>query len=82
MGTFQIVLPSRTWRQATYSESSSAAIPHSAFRGETPEERYFGTGTEIPSQLEAARKGARQARLQVNRALACVTCEPVPSITP
>jgi len=65
---------------AFYVAEHNTRLPHSAFRGETPDERYFGTGTEIPSQLEAARKAARQARLQVNRALACATCEPVPSL--
>ena len=65
---------------AFYVAEHNTRLPHSAFRGETPDERYLGTGTEVPSQLEAARKAARQARLQGNRALACATCEPVPSI--
>ena len=63
---------------AFYVTEHNTRLPHSAFRGETPDERYFGTGKEIPGQLEAARKAARQARLQANRTLACKTCEPVP----
>jgi len=40
------------------------------------------TSKDIPGELEAARKAARQSRLQANRALACATCDPVASITP
>jgi hypothetical protein len=65
---------------AFYVDEHNTRLPHSAFRGETPDERYFGTGKRIPGELERARKAARQARLAVNRALACATCEPVPSL--
>lgn len=65
---------------AFYVNEHNTRLPHSAFRGETPDERYFGTGKHIPGELERARKAARQARLEVNRALACATCEPVPSL--
>lgn len=51
-------------------------LPHSAFQGETPDEVYFGTGTAISNALAAKRKAACQARLDVNRAASCHTCEP------
>jgi hypothetical protein len=35
------------------------ALPHSAFRGQTPDEMYFGTGDPIPDKLDAAKKDAR-----------------------
>ncbi len=43
-------------------------IPHSAFQGQTPDEVYFGTGSDVPDQLEAARAIARHERLDSNRA--------------
>lgn len=55
---------------AFYVAEHNTRLPHSVFRGETPDERYFGTGKHIPGELGGARKAARQARLEVNRALA------------
>jgi hypothetical protein len=60
-----------------YVDEHNTRLPHSAFRGQTPEEMYFGTGAHIPEQLEAARLAARQARLRVNRQITCVQCEPL-----
>lgn len=65
---------------AFYVTEHNTRLAHSAFRGETPDERYFGAGKHIPGELQRARKAARQARLEVNRALACATCEPLPSL--
>ena len=50
-------------------------LPHSAFRGKTPDEMYFGTGDPIPADLEATNKAARQSRMKVNRVTSCPTCE-------
>ncbi len=66
---------------AFYVDEHNARLPHSAFRGQTPDEMYFGTGNDIPIQLEAARKSARQSRMEVNRKTSCETCEPLTSIT-
>jgi len=55
-------------------------LPHSAFRGETPDEMYFGTDNHIPDELEAAKKAARQSRMEVNRTISCPTCEPLKPI--
>ncbi len=42
---------------AFYVEAHNGEIPHSAFRGQTPDEMYGGRGQEIPEQLECARGG-------------------------
>jgi transposase InsO family protein len=60
---------------AFYVQQHNTHLPHSAFRGQTPDEMYFGTGSDIPQQLEAARIAARQLRMKANRALTCQTCE-------
>ena len=54
---------------------SPNGIPHSAFRGQTPDEMYFGTGKQVPADLEAARRTARQARAEANRKQTCRHCE-------
>jgi hypothetical protein len=59
---------------ATYVEAHNSQVPHSAFRGQTPDEMYFGTGEAVPAQLEAARAEARRLRLERNRATTCRTC--------
>ena len=40
-----------------YVEEHNQVLPHSAFRGQTPDEMYFGTGRAIPEEL-ASRKTA------------------------
>jgi transposase InsO family protein len=60
---------------AFYVEEHNTRLPHSAFRGQTPDEMYFGTGGEVPAQLEAARGAARQRRLEENRARSCPVCD-------
>ena len=60
---------------AFYVAEHNTRLPHSAFRGQTPEEMYFGTGGHVPSELDAAKIGARQVRLETNRAMTCATCE-------
>ena len=60
-----------------YVHEHNTRLPHSAFRGQTPDEMYFTTGDTIPEQLEAARHEARQARAEANRKRTCSTCEPL-----
>ena len=60
---------------------STTHLPHSASRGQTKDEMYFATGSEIPRQLEIARKASREARMQVNRNNSCRTCEPLAAIS-
>ncbi len=60
-----------------YVDEHNMRLPHSAFRGQTPDEMYFGTGDRVPDQLDAAKKIARQSRMKVNRATSCPTCQPL-----
>lgn len=66
---------------AFYVDEHNTHLPHSAFRGQTPDEMYFGKDNHIPDQLVAARKTARQSRMEVNRTTSCPTCELHVSIT-
>ena len=66
---------------AFYIDQHNTHLPHSAFRGETPDEMYFGTGRKIPQNLEAARMAARKSRKEANRAQTCRTCEEIGSIS-
>jgi transposase InsO family protein len=58
-----------------YVQEHNTRLPHSAFQGQTPDERYFQNGEHIPQQLEAARQQARQARAEANRKRDCEACE-------
>jgi putative transposase len=58
-----------------YVDEHNARLPHSAFRGQTPDEMYFGTGQHVPGDLEAARQAARRTRLETNRKTTCTQCE-------
>jgi putative transposase len=66
---------------AFYVDQHNTHLPHSAFRGQTPDEMYFGTGTKISKQLEATRVAARQARKQANLAQSCRSCEGTASVS-
>ncbi len=59
---------------ALYVEAHNTEIPHSAFRGQTPDEMYYDRGKDIPMQLQAAKKQVRAARLATNRATSCGLC--------
>ncbi len=59
-----------------YVKEHNEHLPHSAFRGQTPDEMYFGYGDAVPEELHAGKRAARQKRLEVNRALSCLVCEP------
>ena len=59
---------------AFYVEQHNSHLPHSAFKGQTPDEMYFGSGDDIPTQLEAAKLAARTLRLTTNRELNCQVC--------
>jgi len=57
-----------------YVEEHNSRLPHSAFRGQTPDEMYFETGHGVPDDLEIRRKAARAARVAANRARSCRVC--------
>jgi len=59
---------------AFYVQEHNRVLPHSAFRGQTPDEMYFGTGDAVPADLMARAAAARRARVEVNRSAACGTC--------
>jgi transposase InsO family protein len=59
---------------AFYVDQHNRVIPHSAFKGQTPDEMYFGQGSIVPSQLSDARAAAREARMTANRAVTCSKC--------
>ena len=62
-------------RVSFYVEEHNQRLPHSAFRGQTPDEMYFGEGMRVPDELESGKKAARRKRLAMNRALSCAVCE-------
>lgn len=57
-----------------YVAAHNTTVPHSAFKGQTPDEIYFGTGGHVPGELKAAMTKAREKRLAVNRAWPCAAC--------
>jgi len=59
---------------AFYVEQHNSHLPHSAFKGQTPDEMYFGTGDGIPEKLEAAKLQARELRVKTNRERNCQVC--------
>jgi putative transposase len=64
-----------------YVDEHNKRIPHSAFKGfQTPDEMYFGKGSEVPEQLKAARLRAQQARRESNLAVRCTACQTEPKI--
>jgi putative transposase len=64
---------------AFYVQEHNHVLPHSAFRGQTPDEMYFGTGDAVPTDLRLRAAAARQARVAANRSTSCETC---PSLNP
>ncbi len=61
---------------AFYVDEHNMSLPHSAFRGQTPDEMYFGRGDRIPEELDAAKQVARQSRMKLNRSTSCSNCRP------
>ncbi len=64
---------------AFYVEAHNSEIPHSAFRGQTPDEIYYGRGKDVPNKLTAVKIRAQAARMMTNRAMSCSACRPVPT---
>ena len=59
---------------AFYVDQHNRVLPHSAFRGQTPDEMYFGTGDAVPTDLRSGAAAARQARVAANRSTSCEIC--------
>ena len=64
---------------AFYVTQHNTVMPHTAFRGQTPDEIYFGTGDHVPTELAAAHRAARAQRFAANRAVQCGACVPTHS---
>ncbi len=58
-----------------YVDEHNRVLPHSAFRGQTPDEMYFGTGDTVSADLTSRATAARRARGEANRSAACDTCQ-------
>ncbi len=63
-----------------YVGEHNTRLPHSAFKGQTPDEMYRGTGRQVPEQLAERRKTARAGRLATNRSVSCGVCEGSPAV--
>ena len=61
---------------AFFIDEHNIKMPHAAFRGQTPDEVFFGTASNLSVQLDAARAEARELRLAANRSLTCGRCAP------
>ena len=57
-----------------FVQQHNTQMPHPAFSGQTPDEMYFGTAVDLPTQLAEARNTARAERLALNRAMTCNQC--------
>jgi transposase InsO family protein len=57
-----------------YVHEHNTVMPHSAFRGQTPEEIFRGIGDHVPAELAVKRSEARVKRIADNRRTHCVTC--------
>ena len=57
-----------------YVEEHDSSIPHSAFKGQTPDEIYFERGEGVPARLAEERASARVTRMEKNRAQQCAVC--------
>ncbi|MGH8643156.1 MAG: hypothetical protein ACREX4_01325 [Gammaproteobacteria bacterium] len=59
-----------------YVKAHNSEIPHAPFNGPTPDEMYFGTGSDLPDRMQAGKAKAREARLAANRKTSCRQCQP------
>lgn len=57
-----------------YVHEHNSVMPHAAFKGETPDELYYGTRDGIVDELVRLREQARARRIAENRAAACGIC--------
>ena len=60
---------------AFYVRQHNSVVPHLAFKGQTPDEMYFSSGANVPTELKDRQASARVARLAHNRALSCDRCQ-------
>ena len=60
-----------------YVQEHNRVLPHSAFRGQTPDEMYLGIGDAILADLTSGAAAARRARVEANRSASCAPCPSV-----
>ena len=60
-----------------YVQEHNRVLPHSAFRGQTPDEMYFGRGDAVPADLTSRAGAARRTRVEANRTASCERCPSV-----
>jgi len=60
---------------AKFVEEYNTVMPHSAFRGQTPNEMFCGNASDIEKRLAEERTKAREKRIEYNRALSCDACQ-------
>jgi transposase InsO family protein len=60
-----------------YVDEHNRVLPHSAFRGQTPDEMYLGTGEAVPADLMSRAAAARRTRVEANRTALCERCPSV-----
>jgi putative transposase len=60
-----------------YVDEHNRMLPHSAFRGQTPDEMYFGTGDAVAGDLMSGAAAARRRRVAANRTASCERCPSV-----
>ena len=65
-----------------YVEQHNTRVPHFAFNGQTPDEMFFGTGTDVPEQLRIATLNARKSRREVYLQVTCSRCRTEPPMVP
>jgi hypothetical protein len=59
---------------AFYVHEHNHVLPHSAFRGQTPDEMYYNTADAVPADLSVRAAAARRARVAANRSASCEKC--------
>ena len=57
-----------------YVAQHNSVMPHAAFRGQTPDEMFRGTGSRVEDELAARRREALKRRGERNRQVACSAC--------
>jgi transposase InsO family protein len=62
---------------AFYVDEHNHVLLHSAFRGQTPDEMYFGTGDTVPADRRSRAAAARRARVAANQSASCAACPSV-----
>ena len=67
---------------AFFVDEHNSKMPHAAFRGQTPDEVFFGTAPNLAAELVAARAKARELRLAANRSASCGLCTTAPESSP